>query len=129
MNIDKLIKKLKADLKNAMMSRDTVAVKTIRCLISDIDNAGAVKVEQPEVMLMSGGIAGATSGIGSSEVPRKELFAKDIVEIIQKQIAEINESISLTKEQSGFDISEYERQIEILENYLEFIEKENLAGI
>ncbi|MDD5639427.1 MAG: hypothetical protein PHR47_01310 [Candidatus Pacebacteria bacterium] len=122
MDTDKIIGKLKIDLKNAIMNRDTITIETIRCLISDIDNAGAVKIEQPEVMPMSGGIAGATNGIGSSEIPRKELFDRDVIKIIQKQIAEINEAMMLIKGHNEFNTLELEEKIKILEKYLEFID-------
>ena len=110
--------KLSKDLKNAMRERDEIAIKTIRSLISEIDNAGAVVVEKPKVMPMSGGIAGATDGIGSSEVPRRELSELDIKQIVQREIDEISKTIELVKQHSQLDTRQYIEQIDILKKYL-----------
>jgi uncharacterized protein len=114
----KIKEKLSADLKNAMKERDVVAIKTIRSLISEIDNAGAVIVKEPKVMPMSGGIAGATDGIGSSEVPRRELSEIEIRQIIQKEIDEITKTTKLVKQHSQLDTEQFIKQIEILKKYL-----------
>lgn len=116
--MEKIKEKLSADLKNAMKEGDIVAIKTIRSLISEIDNAGAVIVEEPKIMPMSGGIAGATDGIGSSEVPRKELSEKEIGQIIQREIEEITKTIELIKEHSQLDTKQFVQQIDILKKYL-----------
>jgi uncharacterized protein YqeY len=113
--------KLSDDLKNAMKEKDEIAIRTIRSLISEIDNAGAVIVETPKVMPMSGGIAGATDGIGSAEVPRKELSETDIKNIIKKEIEEISNTIELVKQNSQLDTKQFTKQIEILENYLNIL--------
>jgi uncharacterized protein YqeY len=116
--MEKIKLKLLVDLKNAMKDRDAIAVKTIRSLISEIDNAGAIVVEKTKVMPMSGGIAYATDGIGSSEVPRKELSEIDIKEIILREINEITKTIELVKQHSQLDTEKFIKQIEILKKYL-----------
>ena len=109
--------RLATDLTTAMKERDTVAVITIRSLLSEIDNAGAVELPVSEGMIMSGGIAGATEGVGSTEVQRKELSNEDIQKIITKEIDEI-EKTALMIGKSGTDTSEFTEQIEILKGYL-----------
>jgi len=116
--MQKIKLQLSADLRKAMKEKDAIAIKTIRSLISEIDNAGAVIVEQPKVMPMSGGIAGATDGIGSSEVPRRELSEKEIQEIIQKEINEITKAMELVKQHSQLDTKHFIEQIQILKKYL-----------
>lgn len=110
--------KLSKDLKDAMKARNEIEIKTIRSLISAIDNAGAVIVETPKIMPMSGGIAYATDGVGSSEAPRKELSLKDIKQIIQTEIDEITKTIELVKQHSQLDTEQFAEQIKILERYL-----------
>lgn len=110
--------KLSKDLQNAMKEKNEIAIKTIRTLISEIDNAGAVIVKMPKIMPMSGGIAGATDGIGSSEVPRRELSENEIKLIIQKEIDEIAETIELVKQHSQSNTEQFVEQIDILKKYL-----------
>ena len=109
--------RLATDLTLAMKERDTVAVKTIRSLLSDIDNAGAVELPVSEGMVIAGGIAGATEGVGSTEVQRKELSSEDTQKIILKEIDEI-EKTALMVGKSETDTSEFSKQIEILKGYL-----------
>ena len=109
--------RLATDLARVMKERNTIAVKTIRSLLSDIDNAGAVELPLSEGMVMSGGIAGATEGVGSTEVQRKELSNEDVQKIIVKEIDEI-EKTALMVEKSGTGTSEFIEQIEILKGYL-----------
>ena len=110
--------KLSKDLREAMKERNEIEIKTIRSLISAIDNAGAVIVEDSKIMNMSGGIAYATDGVGSSEVPRKELSKKDIEQIIRREIDEITQTIELVKQHSQLDTGQFVEQINILERYL-----------
>jgi uncharacterized protein len=116
-NMEEIKIRLSADLKNAIKERDTLAVKAIRSLMSAIDNAGAVFIEAPKIMPMAGGIAGATDGIGSTEVPRKELSDEEIQQIIQKEIDEITKTIELIKDFSRPEIRQLTEQIKILEKY------------
>jgi hypothetical protein len=110
--------KLSKDLIGVMKERNEIEIKTIRSLISTIDNAGAIVVEDFKIMPMSGGIAYATDGVGSSEVPRKELSEKDIQQIIQGEIDEITKTIELVKQHSQLDTEQFVEQINILERYL-----------
>lgn len=118
--MEKIKLKLSADLRIAMKEKNEIAIKTIRCLISEIDNAGAVIVEKPKVMPMSGGIAGATEGVGSSEVPRRNLSETEIIQIIQREIDEISKTIELVKQHSQLSTEQFIKQIEILKKYLTF---------
>ncbi len=116
--MEKIKLKLSADLKTAMKEKNEIAIKTIRSLISEIDNRGAVIVKKPKVMPMSGGIAGATDGIGSSEVLRRDISEIEIKQIIQKEIDEINKTIELVKKHSQLGTGQFVKQVEILQKYL-----------
>lgn len=110
--------RLSDDLKKAMKEKNTIAVKAIRSLVAAIDNAGAVIVEAPATMPMSGGIAGATSGLGSTEVERKKLSDDDIRIIIQKEIEEIQKAIESINDHSRTETKELFEQIKVLSKYL-----------
>jgi uncharacterized protein YqeY len=110
--------RLSNDLRIAMKEKNALAVKAIRSLSAAIDNAGAVFVEAPKVMPMSGGIAGASSGLGSTEVQRKDLSANDIKQIIQKEIDEMLKAIELINDQAKPETSQLLEQINILKKYL-----------
>jgi uncharacterized protein len=110
--------RLSIDLKSAMKDRNAVAIKAIRSLMSAIDNAGAVSVEAPKIMPMSGGIAGATAGLGSTEIPRRDLSAEDIKQIIRKEIDEMAKAIESINDHSRPETVQLERQIDLLRGYL-----------
>ncbi len=109
---------LQTDLRRALKERNEIAIKTIRSLLSDLDNAGAVAVEAPEVMPMAGGIAGATDGLGSTEVPRKILSEMEIKQIIQREIDELLKTIELVEHHTQVDTQQLTEQVRILEGYL-----------
>lgn len=69
--------RLSEELRTAMIKRDRESISTIRCMISDLDKAGAVA---PEV---------ANAGIINSptEVVRRRLNHQDVMEILQLEIA------------------------------------------
>lgn len=62
--------RLKSDLTEAMKVRDTVRVKTLRSLLSTIDNAGAIPIDpgpyEPKLGL-------------SQDVPRREVTEDEII--------------------------------------------------
>ena len=69
---------LGAELRGAMKARDTVAVATIRSLLSALDNAGAV-IETPAHAPVFG---------RSGDVPRRELTAADIEQVLAAEAEE-----------------------------------------
>ena len=109
---------LSADLKTAMKEKNDVAIKAIRSLMAAIDNAGAVFVESPKTMPMSGGIAGAMNGLGSTEIPRKELSNKDLGDIILKEIDEIDQTIQQINDSMRPEVALLTEQAQIMRKYL-----------
>lgn len=110
--------RLSEDLTKAMKAQDTMAIKSLRILMSAIDNAGAVPVETPKVMPMSGKIAGATSGLYSTEVPRRELTDIEVKQIIKNEILEITRILELVDDRARPEVKQLEGQIKILKKYL-----------
>lgn len=75
-----------AAMKDAMRARDKVALSALRSVLGVISNAEAVPAD--DVELVESSIAGASSGVGSSERARRELTDEQVVEIVRSEIAE-----------------------------------------
>lgn len=68
--------RLSDDLRAAFAARDRTAIRTLRCIMAAIDNAGAVAVD-----------ANATHTASHTEVPRRPLSEAEIAAILQAEIA------------------------------------------
>jgi len=79
---------LRAGLTTALKARDTDAVSALRTAIAAIDNAQAVPATAPSPATASAHVAGATSGAGSAEAPRRQLGCGEPHDILRAQIAE-----------------------------------------
>ncbi|MEH3128639.1 MAG: hypothetical protein PGN27_01600 [Mycolicibacterium neoaurum] len=85
---------MRADLVTAMKARAAETVAALRAGLAAIDNAEAVAVPDQSRAPIPGGqksvIAGATTGLGSSEVPRRALTSADVRVVLGDLIAEYN---------------------------------------
>jgi uncharacterized protein len=80
---------LRQGLTTALKARDQVAVAALRSAMAAIDNAEAVDPStdaRPEAS--SEHIAGATAGVGSSDVRRRMLSDADVIAIVREQVGE-----------------------------------------
>lgn len=82
--------RLRADLREAMKTRDTVATGLLRRLIALIDNAEAVALTpaQATSVKLSGGASewvAAGAAFGAAEVPRKVLSADDLAALLRAE--------------------------------------------
>lgn len=77
---------LRRALPTALKARDQVAVAALRSAVAAIDNAQAV--EGPSVPSSGGPIAGAVTGLGAGEAPRRELSEDDIAAIVSAELAD-----------------------------------------
>lgn len=82
--------RLRADLAAAMKARAAVDVSAIRSLVAALDDAQAAPVPAhvPVSSLSGEHVAGAATGVGSTEVDRLELTAAEIALVIAGQIEE-----------------------------------------
>ena len=81
--------RLRHHLTIAIKARDRVAVAALRSAIAAIENAEAIQSKSsPNRETNSEHIAGATSGVGSSDVARRELTDADVAAIVREQIEE-----------------------------------------
>ena len=84
---DDLIARLRAALAPAMRQRDRVAMSALRSALAAIDNAEAVDpAHAPRPG--QGRIAGAVSGVGAAEVPRRTLSAGEAAQVVRAEIAQ-----------------------------------------
>ena len=92
--------RLRADLTTALRTRDGRLVRVLRSVLSAIANAEArTDVEvTPRSLRSAGGIAGATAGIGATDVPRQALTEDDLVAIVA---AERNERLAAADDLAG----------------------------
>ncbi|SFE84302.1 hypothetical protein [Blastococcus tunisiensis] len=79
---------LRTDLVGAMRARRPEVVATLRGAIAAIDNAEAVEVPSRVADAGSGPVAGARTGVGSTEAARRTLSADDVRAVLRAQIAE-----------------------------------------
>lgn len=83
---------MRADLKAAIKARDRVAVAALRSALAAIDNAEAVALPSDGTPLPAtenatadDQVAGASTGLGSAEVERRQLTDADLRSIVEKE--------------------------------------------
>jgi uncharacterized protein YqeY len=110
--------RLRGDLTAALKAGDSVTVTALRSALSALDNAGAVEVPAAQV----GGterVAGATPGVGSTEIARRELSDGDVLAILREQIEEHSHAADGYARIGRTDIAERLRsEAEVLRSYL-----------
>jgi uncharacterized protein YqeY len=79
---------LRHDLRVAMKAGQREVVSALRTAIAAIDNAEAVDVTAAGVERSAGPVARATSGVGSSEVARRELRPDEVRDVLRRQVDE-----------------------------------------
>lgn len=80
--------RLHAALRDALRARDRVAMSALRSALAAIDNAGAVPPEPAPAVATGPHIAGAVTGHGAGEVPRRALATGETEQIVRAGIAE-----------------------------------------
>jgi uncharacterized protein len=81
-----LYTRLRRALPPALKARDQVAIAALRAAVAAIDNAQAVEV--PSAPGSGGPIAGAVTGLGAGDVPRRELSEDGIAAIVSAELAD-----------------------------------------
>ncbi|MCV7200427.1 glutamyl-tRNA amidotransferase [Mycolicibacterium peregrinum] len=82
--------RLRKSLLSARKARDTNLTAAIRSALSAIDNAETPQADQTDTRI-GGAIAGAVSGVGSTEVARRVLSDDEVRDLLR---AEIDERLS-----------------------------------
>lgn len=72
-----------------MKARDKPAVSALRSALAAIDNAEAVRLDAaPAADTASADVAGAVAGVGSAEVPRRDLSPAEVHAVVRNAISE-----------------------------------------
>jgi uncharacterized protein YqeY len=79
--------RLRESLRVALNARDSIAAAAFRSAMSAVDNAEAAGLSQ-EFAPTDGMIAKARLGVGSGEVPRRELSAQDVLEVVRAEVVD-----------------------------------------
>jgi uncharacterized protein YqeY len=80
--------RLHTALRDALRSRHKVATSALRSALAAIDNAGAVPPEPAHAVASGPHIAGAVTGLGAGEAPRRALATGETEQIVKAEIAE-----------------------------------------
>lgn len=112
----RLVTRIESDMRSAMKDRDTLKANTLRALLARFSNAEAVGLDAIASANTSD-IAGARSGVGSTEVTRKNLSFTDRQHIIKDEIAEIQQAIQQLPEQNSYK-TELKQKVDLLKQYL-----------
>jgi hypothetical protein len=79
---------LRRGLTAALKARDAEALAALRTAIAAIDNAEAIATTDTRRAATSAAIAGAGSGVGSTEAVRRSLSVGRLRDIVREQITE-----------------------------------------
>jgi len=88
-----LVERIRQDQRAAMKQGYRVELSELRTILARIANAEAVPVSET-INSTSGPIAGATAGVGSTEMPRRELSLADVRDAIAEEIDEIDRALT-----------------------------------
>ncbi len=91
-DLNELVEHIKHDMRNAMKDRDLMKLDELRSLLARISNAETVLVGS-NMQDMQGRIAGASNGVGSTEVERKQLTFTEIQMIVADEIHELEDAL------------------------------------
>src|SRR3974390_169979 len=80
--------RLRAALGQALRRRESIAIPALRSALSAVGNAEAVTGAGPAAGASSPHVAGARSGLGAGEAPRRGLTAAQVEQVIPAQISE-----------------------------------------
>lgn len=109
---------MRHDLVVALKARDTETVTALRTAIAAIDNAEAVDTSALPASAPDGPVAGATAGLGSSEVARRALTTADGRSVVSAVIAEyLDEAERYESADHGESAAVLRRQAEVLRGY------------
>jgi len=110
--------RLRGDLTAALKARNSETVAALRSALAALDNAGAVAVTASHVEGTEH-IAGATAGVGSTDIARRELNADDVRAILRSLIEELSRAAGEYARIGRDDIAERLRsEAEVLAPYL-----------
>lgn len=109
------INQLNQDLRRSLKEKDKIRLSVLRSLLTRISNAEAVQVVASSDQV-DGPIAGATPGVGSSEVARKQLSMEDLQTSIEAELSEVTTVLDQLNSDGSY-AEELRLRISILKEY------------
>ena len=112
---------MRADLTVAMRSRDRDTVRVLRSTLAAIANAEAQPSDdsEPTAPRSAGGIAGASSGLGATDVPRRVLTVDDVHGIVADERRErLDSAHDLAERGAAEPAAALRAEAAILDGYL-----------
>lgn len=110
---------LRSDLLAAMKAREPEVVSVLRIAIAALDNAEAIEVPEQAAPLGSEHVAGASAGVGSTEVARRSLSgdeSRTVLEALASDLtAEADRYLALEQHEAALRLR---RKAEVLGRYL-----------
>lgn len=111
---DKLIERIRQDMRQALKDRDRNTLDELRSLLARISNAEAIT---PPEVVSGGHVAGAAQGVGSTEAQRKQLSLADVRAIITDEAHEIESSLPGIDQTSDY-AAQLREKLTIIQKYL-----------
>ena len=116
-----LEQRMRADLTVAMRSRDRDTVRVLRSTLAAIANAEAQPSDdsEPTALRSAGGIAGASSGLGATDVSRRVLTVDDVHGIVADERRErLDSADDLAERGAAEPAAALRAEAAILDDYL-----------
>lgn len=102
--IESFMQFLHQELQQSRKLRDKIRVQVLQSLIARIDNAEAIPVgDAPAASSGNAHIAGASSGLGSTEAIRKMLTMDDVDVLINEELDEIQKTLEEVNGQEAYE--------------------------
>ncbi|MBO0677671.1 hypothetical protein JRC04_09380 [Mycolicibacterium sp. S2-37] len=110
---------VRRDLRAALKSRQADRVSALRTLIAAVDNAEAVPADANSPRSTPGVIASSSPGVGSAEVPRRELDWGDVQAILRDLLVEYRTQAEQYRSNHRHEAADrLGRQADVLQVYL-----------
>lgn len=103
---NELIARVKQDMRQAMKDRNTAKLSALRPLSARISNAEAVQATSL-----------ANSGVGSTEVPRRQLTLSEVQQIVTVELYEIETALDAIDKSSAY-AADLRKKATIIRQYL-----------
>ncbi|OZM74810.1 hypothetical protein CFN78_00885 [Amycolatopsis antarctica] len=110
---------MRQDLTTALKARDRVAVAALRSALAAIENAEAPPAETADRSGEGGHVAGASAGVGSTEVERLPLTESELRAVVEAEVRERSAAAAEYTRLGQADAAERLRaEAEVLNRYL-----------
>ncbi len=114
---EELIESINQDMRHVMKDRKLIELNELRSLLARISSAEAVALPRSKIRI-AGPVAGATEGVGNSEVSRRQLSFSELRAVILDEVNEINATLTAIDENSDYAV-ELRQKVAVIKKYVE----------